>query len=622
MCGINGRTGNYPEIISRMNTSINHRGPDDSGVFCDEQASLGHLRLSIVDLSPAGHQPMGYSKTSGASSDTHLRETFHTSDKVIVFNGEIYNHLEIRKELETLGYVFSTHSDTEVILAAYCAWGEDCLHKFNGMWAFVIYDKTKNILFCSRDRFGVKPFYYAHTGNEFIFSSELKGVLQGFITKNVSQKDLSADALELYFSLGFIPAPYTIYNNISKLEAGHNVIFDIKTGLCETKQYYTLPQFTPEKNIDTLVTKGKELLKSASELRMRSDVPVGAFLSGGLDSSSVVATMTTLTDQTKLHTFSIGFEGLYDETSYIEEVKDKFKTIHHHQYFKEQNFKDLIDEFVEMYDEPYGSPSGFPTYEVSKLARSQVTVSLSGDGGDEVFAGYNSHYIGRKVDLLRKVPKPLLLLLTKLPIRKIQTAGRVALDDPALFRYYAQMRHGYTPELFKSWTKEKLQKSWELSGESVAEASRIFDALYFTLPDDFLMKVDRASMRHALEVRSPFMDYRFMEFAQTIPTKHKVSLLGNKQKLLLKKIAQGNVPQRIIDRTKQGFTPPIETWITGPEYQQTISEGLELLRTLLPDAHQHYQKNYIGKTDKYSRVYLIRLFLFTRWYQRWCPTTA
>jgi asparagine synthase (glutamine-hydrolysing) len=291
MCGINGFSSSNKQLIEEMNRRIKHRGPDDDGIYTDEKVSLGQVRLSIIDLSSAGHQPMSYE---------------HKGRKVyIVFNGEIYNFQDIRDDLEAKGYSFKSKTDTEVILASYLEYGTKCVEAFNGMWGFVIYDPEKNHLFCSRDRLGVKPLYYYWDQKSFIFSSELKGLLAHEHLKINQAENINHDAVDYFFSVGFVPSPTTIFKNVYKLEPRQNLLFNLKENSLSTEYYFDIPTFRPEYNHEALVKEGRELLCDAIRLRMIADVPVGAFLSGGLDSSAVVGLMQEHTDLSKLHTFSI-----------------------------------------------------------------------------------------------------------------------------------------------------------------------------------------------------------------------------------------------------------------------------------------------------------------------------
>jgi asparagine synthase (glutamine-hydrolysing) len=615
MCGIVGATSTSRENIHKMAFAIHHRGPDDKGVFVDNTIGLGHLRLSIVDLSPLGHQPMHY---------THKGRTV-----TIVFNGEIYNFQEVRTELEKIGYHFHSKSDTEVILAAYIAWGDHCVTRFNGMWAFAIYDPARKRVFCSRDRFGKKPFYYALVNGEFIFASELKGLIKdkrvGLANTSQRRARIDVEAVQLYFALGFIPSPWTIYLGVRKLEASHNLVFDLKMKTSHTEQYYEIPPYRPIPNKQELIREGRELLKDATRLRLIADVPVGAFLSGGLDSSAVVGSMHTLVDLKKLHTFSIGFEGKYDETPYITVVKDAFGTRHHHAYFGHKDFEQILPIYAQMYDEPFGDFSGFPTLAVSELARKYVTVALSGDGGDEIFGGYMTHVTGHRLELLKKIPAPLRALGAKMPTKKnlngfanpylLKKAFELTFEDPAAFYAKALVEDGIKPEVYTRWTMEKLRNCLHKSGGNLPEALRLYDLLYQTIPDHFLVKVDRASMHHALEVRSPFLDYRFVEFSQRIPAHWKVDSF--KTKKLMREIIKDIVPEEIVKRGKQGFTPPLAEWIHDKKYETVTSRGLEHLKTVDSSLATFFEKRVLLSRDALNTNYHLRLFLYGLWIGCW-----
>jgi len=621
MCGINGFNWKDEILISRMNSIIKHRGPDDSGSYSDKNMTLGHVRLSIVDLSKAGHNPVFYSKKNGACSDQHNKNLLKESNIGITFNGEIYNYLDLKKELKQKGYVFTTKTDTEVILASYIEWGTTCVNKFNGMWAFCIYNKKENILFCSRDRLGVKPFYYYHKDKEFVFSSELKGILAA--KKLNTKENISKEAVELYFSLGFIPSPLTIYSNCFKLEAGHNLIFDLTSKKLKTLQYYELPKYSPENNKKKLIQEGRRILYDATKLRMIADVPVGAFLSGGLDSSAVVGAMSKNTSLKNLHTFSIGFEGKYDESKYINLVKDYFKTKHHHYYFKEKDFEELIEQYSEIYDEPFADYSGFPTYKVSELAKKNVTVCLSGDGGDEIFGGYNSHKMGAQMELLLKSPKFIRTMISKIPAKKnlnklaslflLKEAAKLSLKDKNQFYSEALKEDKPYSKAFKKWTETKLKHSLNKGNNNLAESLRIYDLLFNTLSDNFLVKVDRASMQKALEVRSPFLDYRFIEFSQKIPTKWKTNT--TQTKILMREIIKGIVPEEILTRGKQGFEPPIDKWILNKKHLFHLNT--KQVQTISKEIQFKYDSKILQSNQKQNNIYKIRLFLFNKWCEKW-----
>lgn len=594
-----------------MNRATKHRGPDDEGIFTDLDVSLGLVRLSILDLSKAGKQPMIYK---------HKNKTV-----IIVFNGEIYNFLEIREKLEKKRYKFNSRTDTEVIVASYLEWGYDCVKYFNGMWAFVIYDPEKKIFFCSRDRLGQKPFYYFFDKKRFIFSSELKGILAHQDLSLNKKKNINKVAVNLYFTLGFIPSPYTIYNNTFKLEPRQNMVFDLTTKVIKKWYYYKIPKYKPINNPKKLIEEGRKLLKDAVRLRMIADVPVGALLSGGLDSSTTVGVMKELTSIKNLHTFSIGFEGKYDETPFINTVKEHFGTQHHHYYFTEHDFEELIETYSYIYDEPLGDYSGFPTYKISKIAREHITVALSGDGGDEIFAGYPEYIMGYRMDLLKKIPKFVRIILSKIPAKKnlngytslflLKKAFNVSLYDPTLFYAKALENEIAIPEICKKWTTEKLRFCVQQNGNSLAEILRLYDLLFNTLPDNFLAKVDRASMANALEVRSPFLDYRFIEFSQKIPTKWKVDLFRTKK--LMREITKNILPNEIVYRGKRGFVAPLQKWILDKKYEPFLKHSSKILKDLSPELYHFFIEKVLKENNKLYGLYKIRLFLFGKWVERW-----
>ncbi|AEF95792.1 asparagine synthase (glutamine-hydrolyzing) [Methanotorris igneus] len=622
MCGINGivRFDNeiLEEEIKRMNKAIKHRGPDDEGVYVNNFIGLGHVRLAILDLSEKGHQPMGLTKNGKI---IYRDEELDKAKYIIVYNGEVYNYKEL---IEKFNLKTETGTDTEVILKLYQKLGFDCVKEFNGMWAFVIYDREKNIIFASRDRLGVKPFYYYWDGEEFIFSSELKGILA---VKELNRKEnINKEAVQLYFALGFIPSPWTIYNKTFKLEAAHNLVLDLGKKEIKKWRYWELPKYNPIYDKKKLIEEGKKLLEDAVKIRLRSDVPVGAFLSGGLDSSTVVAVMSKFTDLKKLHTFSIGFEGKYDETPYIKIVVDYLRTQHHHYYFKEKDFEVLIDKYVWIYDEPFGDYSGFPTYKVSEMAKKYVTVVLSGDGGDEVFGGYKFHIISRRIEYLKKIPLFIRLMFLKIlnniSLKKnftlylIKEAIKLSLVSNE--KFYSELFDGdfIISNEGKIWIEKNLKYCLENTDNNLSESIRIFDLLFRTLSDNFLVKVDRASMANSLEVRSPFLDYRFAEFSQKIPTEWKVDFF--KTKKLMREIIKDILPDEIVNRGKGGFEPPLADWILKEEYLNEVYKNVVILKDIDESLYNFFkEKVFKNKENLLYRIYLIRLFIFIKWWKRW-----
>ncbi|VVB81093.1 Glutamine--fructose-6-phosphate aminotransferase [isomerizing] [uncultured archaeon] len=605
MCGITGFNWSDEKLLKKATSCLAHRGPDQEGHFSDKEVSLGHRRLSIIDLSEKGRQPM-------CNEDSSVW---------IVFNGEIYNFQDIRPLLEKK-HKFRSHSDTEVIIHAYEEWGVDCINRFNGMWAFCIYDKKAQKLVLSRDRPGKKPLYYYWDGEKFIFGSELKAILAHGI-----KKEINKDAIDFYLTTGFIPSPLSIYKNVFKVEPRQTIILDLKKKSLAKKYYYDIPKYQPVYDEQKLIEEARFLLKDATRLRLISDVPVGAFLSGGLDSSTVVSAMSESTDLQKLHTFSIGFEGTYDETKYVNIVKDYFKTIHHHEYFKKEDFEALLDKIYFFYDEPFGDYSNFPTFAVSRLAREYVTVSLSGDGGDEIFGGYSLHKIAAQMTALKLVPGFLRNLVYHImpnifsPMSfysKVREAFRLSLIPPENFIAEMGSEFVYRPEVFKKWSSEKMREVLDSCNNDFAEAMIRYDLFYNTLGDNFLTKVDRASMANALEVRNPFLDYRFVDLECRIPSNWKVTPF--KTKVLMRKVIKGLVPDEIVYRGKWGFMPPIDLWIREERYAKQTQQALELLhdKGVVNGIWYDFYKSKVFKEDNsvYNN-YRIRLFLLLKWFEHW-----
>jgi len=631
MCGINGFNFADPELIGKMNQVVSHRGSDDQGWYVGGGVSLGHVRLSIIDVGPAGHQPMFYDPVNGGFSSAHQAEIQADGALAIVFNGEIYNYRELRLELRRQGYVFSTQSDCEVILAAYREWGFDCVRHFNGMWAFAIHDPGRAIIFCSRDRLGVKPLYYYHHQGRFIFSSELKGILQhpGLVPNGAA--GLNQVAVDFYFSLGFIPAPLSIYHNVFKLEARQSLVFDLHQGRIDHLWYhYDFPEYVPEKRRKVLLDQGRQLLYDAVRLRLIADVPVGAFLSGGLDSSAVVSSMRDFTALDRLHTFSIGFEGKWDETRYINIAREAFGTIHHHRYFTEDDFHNLGDTWSHLYDEPFTDHSGFPTYVVSRMAREQVKVVLSGDGGDEIFGGYNRHRVAARLGLARRVIPEYLrrgafALIgrvkrdsdSSLP-GKARELFRLSLGSPEEYEASIYSDNRYLPVAVVEWYRERYREL--LARYPFEEAVIKFDLFFHTLSDRFLTKVDRASMGNALEVRSPFLDHRFIEFSARIPTVWKADALHTKG--LFREMIRDLVPVDIRRRRKQGFTPPIAWWLLRDrDTQKAISDSLEKLYrgALISEQCYRHNRRVLDHPCPETADQQLKIYFFARWAEYWRP---
>jgi len=593
MCGIAGfwrgsaykNTNWLEETASNMVNTLIQRGPDDSGTWVDSEVGLafGHRRLSIIDVSDAGHQPM-------ISEDGRY---------VITYNGEIYNFRELRRQLEKLGYQFRTRSDTEVMLVSFMEWGvNSSLDRFNGMFAFALWDRKNRYLWLARDRIGEKPLYYGMQNGTFFFSSELKAICAHpeFIPR------IDRDALVSYMRLSYIPAPHSIYKGVKKLLPGH--LLCLKSPVSEVdipKSYWSLEdayqigmrerfQGSEDEAADELELKLKKTVKS----RMVSDVPLGAFLSGGIDSSTVVALMQSQIDL-PVNTFTIGFqEQEFNEAVHAKKVAEYLGTNHTEMYLSPQEAMDVIPSLTAMYDEPFADSSQIPTHLISQLARQHVTVALSGDGGDELFAGYNRYIQAEKHwrfisaipiryrklfstsmmsirgDSIDKLYKRFEFLLPmglriSLPAEKYQKAAHVFSMSGINEVYKRLVSIIYRPERYLCLGTEPISllddlALWNNNTDFISDMQKL-DLLTY-LPDDLLAKVDRASMAVSLETRVPFLDHNIVEFVMSLPMEFK--LKNNKGKHLLRKVLYKYVPKEIMERPKMGFTIPIGEWLRGP----------------------------------------------------------
>lgn len=564
MCGIVGvlytdNTRVERSIIEKASEMLIKRGPDDSGIWTDENIGLGHRRLSIIDLTPAGHQPM----------------ISHNGRYAIVFNGEIYNFKELREQLDFGLSFWQSNSDTEVILAAYAKWGHLCVTRFHGMFAFAIWDRKEKILFAARDRMGVKPFYYHHSHNKFAFASRPRSIialLPGLST------EIDDQALRFYLEIGYVPAPFSIHKSIRKLPPAHYLLLN-KNGLT-IKHYWDFSSINSDISLlkrpeDDLLDELDEIVSRSVKSRMISDVPLGAFLSGGIDSSLITALMVRHSSH-PVKTFTIGFsEKRYDESSHAKAVADYLGTEHHCEYLSVNDLLQLMPTFHKEFDEPFFDSSAFPVMAVSRLARQHVTVSLSGDGADELFGGYHYYQLAERLSPFFHLPQMLrkfiASLLGILPQHRLKLlAGSISQNDPvASFAFSRSIAKDFNSVLLP----EILNKTIGIADLFMAAAKKFpveilpgeqgmrLDALY-TLPDDYLQKVDLASMSFSLESREPLLDQDIVEWAMKLPLRLK--LRGNINKYLLRKLAYRYVPSKILDRPKQGFSVPIDAWLRGP----------------------------------------------------------
>jgi asparagine synthase (glutamine-hydrolysing) len=568
MCGIVGKFNfrsldpvNAETLIS-MRDTLAHRGPDDAGLYVEGPIGLGHRRLSIIDLSSQGHQPM-------SACNGRLWVTF---------NGEIYNFQALQKDLVEKGYRFRSNCDTEVILYLYQEYGTDCLKYLRGMFAFAIWDQSLSTLFLARDRIGKKPLFYYFDGNSIIFASEMKAILQDPLVR----KEINYEAFADYFKYLYIPDPKTIYRNIYKLEPGHFLTCSRK-GLSKT-QYWDIS--FAAKTAANATEWSDNLLGVLSEsvrLRMISDVPLGAFLSGGIDSSGIVALMSRH-QEAPVTTCSIGFDDQdCDEIRFARQVAERFKT-DHFEFTVKGNAEDILDDLAYYFDEPFADQSAVPTYYVSKLARQKVKVALSGDGGDENFAGYEKYFLDDVENRIRRrIPRcirrpffPALsraLSVSSLGVMRRGSTLLRSLSHEADYGYYLTNSEFEDTRWQAMLTDALARKIGDYDPFSVTKyyyhradtddhLSRIlYTDLKTYLPGDILVKVDRMSMAHSLEVRAPILDHRVIEFAAGIPPGFKYN--RGEKKYILKRALRGILPEEILTRKKQGFSAPLSDWLRG-----------------------------------------------------------
>ena len=582
MCGIAGfvsretpnrlDTEGRAAVLDRMCRVIAHRGPDDQGTILMGGVALGMRRLSIIDLA-GGHQPIS-----------------NEDDTVtVVFNGEIYNFQELQPQLESRGHRFKTHSDTEAIVHAYEEYGEDCVNHLRGMFVFALWDARTHTLYAARDRAGKKPLYYTVTPQgTLVFGSELKSLLE----HPEVGRETSPDALDAYFTLGYVPDPLSIFSGVHKLPPGHYLTF--REGRVAVKPYW---DFTYEpaaaRREEDYLEELRALLDEAVRVRLVSDVPLGAFLSGGVDSSTVVGLMARHMGQ-PVKTFSIGFhEDSYDELKYARLTAERFGT-DHHEFIVTPEICDIVDELAWHFDEPFADSSAIPTYMVSKLAREHVTVALSGDGGDELFAGYTRYVVDRRRSGFARLPR-LLRRGVMQPLSQSLPHGawgrnylnNVALDP--LERYLDSVsvftglnkRSLYTGDFRRRLRNEDGVGAQFREYAACVKTGEPLDALLYVdsktyLPGDILTKVDRMSMAVSLEARTPLLDQKLIDFVTRIPAGLK--LRGLQTKHIFKRAVRGIVPDEILDRPKQGFGVPIQQWI-NEQLRGRIRETLTERRT-------------------------------------------
>ena len=624
ICGIYNLDGRLvdKEILRKMNHTLIHRGPDGEGYFVESNVGLGHRRLSIIDLE-GGKQPMG-------NEDGSIQ---------VVFNGEIYNFVEIKKDLEAKGYRFRTRSDTETIIYGYEEWGEDFVQKLRGMFAIALWDSKKQKILLIRDRIGKKPLYYYLGKDRILFASEIKALL---IDRSIP-KEIDPMALDSYLSFGYVPSPLSIFKAIRKLPPAHIAV--CRPGDFLVRQYWHLDMGSEafHKPEEDVLGELRSLFDEAVRVRLISDVPLGAFLSGGVDSSAVVASMAGLVGKEPLKTATIGFsEKKFDELEYARVVAKKYHT-DHSEFVVNTDALKVLDDIVWYLDEPFADASAIPTYYVSKMARQKVTVALSGDGGDETFAGYiNRYYMNRLEDSVRRKFPGFLKQNILGPMGEIYPKADFLPKPFRLKRFLSNLSNTFEQAYFRDMSfyflpemKKKLYQSdfkpmikdfnaFDILGDhfKINQNSDITTRVQYVdimtyLPEDILVKVDRMSMAHSLEVRAPILDHKLMEYVGSLPSTLK--LKGKESKYIFKKMLENRLPQNILYRKKRGFSIPLAVWLRG-ELKDFAEEALFSNKA---ESHSYFNPEYIkglwkrhlsGRQDYAYPLW--GLMMFELWQQR------
>ncbi|MHA1284703.1 MAG: asparagine synthase (glutamine-hydrolyzing) [Promethearchaeota archaeon] len=589
MCGIVGFNYSDKNLIKKLIKKISHRGPDDYGFIVDDEISLGHTRLSIIDLSEKGKQPI-------RNEDGSLW---------IVFNGEIYNYKLLRKILQHKGHKFYTNTDTEVIIHAYEEYGLESLKYFNGQFVFCIYDQNKKKLIITRDRFGIKPLYYIHYNNIFIFSSEIKAILSCNI-----KKEINKTALKEYFTFRYTLSPNTLFKNILKLNPGNYLEYNLKTNELLIKNYYKIKIDSSMSQFNKPLTKYLfNLIYNSVKLRMIADVPVGSFLSGGIDSSIITGMASRFNEE--LNTYSVGFENS-SELKYAKIVSDYFNTNHNELIIYDDDVLVNISKMIYHMEEPIGDPGFFPTFLISKLASKYNKVVLAGEGGDEIFGGYDKY----KIMLYGKYFSPIIPKFNYKNeiIKRVSNISKFN-DKKGYINIIQVFNQG---ELKEMAIESHLSVNFWLNKGDLYQKMQYFD-IHTLMPEDFFMKADKMSSAFGLEERVPYMDHRLVEFAINLPLKLKLNIWN--EKFILKKTFSNFLPKEIIKRRKRGYNVPIDHWFKNILHDRLIS----LLET---NKHNYYNKKYVYKLlnqikrtrDNYKRNFYLAqklwtIYVFEEWYK-------
>jgi asparagine synthase (glutamine-hydrolysing) len=597
MCGIYITNMPYKkEVVDKKLSSIEFRGPDNTGFLKVKDVTMGHLRLSVLDLDERSNQPMKF------------------EEYYIVYNGEIYNFLSIKDELTQLGYDFNTSSDTEVLLLAFKQWGADMLQKINGMFAFAIYDSSNQKIFCARDRLGVKPFYYYWKDGLFEICSQLRPLING-------NSRISDEAVSIYLDCGYVPSPFCIIEDIFKLPPGNFMEIDLKNGTKTLNEYWNLK---PVSIVDLSYEEAKnqlhDLLVDAVKIRLQSDVPLGSFLSGGID-SALISSIASKISKEPINTFTIGFEDPeFDESKVAGQFAKIIQSNHTETFCTPKEIMELISKLVQVYDEPFADSSALPSLLLNLVTKKYVTVALSGDGGDESFFGYNHFDSVAKFTKLNRIPKKIRYLLSKLSTFDLWGTEakhlKTILQVKSLSKFIYSIFIGYD-SLQKvrneSWLTE-YERYFSLSAHPIQKAADINIKLW--LENDSNVKVDRASMAYSVEVRSPFLDYRIIEFARTLPVRYRYQ--KGMRKKILRDLLKAYIPESIFTQPKKGFSVPLNKWIREDLRDDVLEELNDSFLKKVPNLNIEKFKSqldcHLEGTSDYS-FNIWKLYILSKWYK-------
>jgi asparagine synthase (glutamine-hydrolysing) len=617
MCGIAGVVHTAHEqsadrgLIERMTRAMAHRGPDAEGYFVRDHVAFGHRRLKIIDLE-GGVQPLWNEDGS----------------VVVVYNGEIFNFADVKLTLEAKGHTFRTHCDTEVIVHAYEEYGADCPKHFRGMFAFAVYDLRTRRVLLGRDRLGIKPLYYYVDNDKFLFASEVNALLRAL----PERPSVDRSQLDFYMSLGYVPGAETLFRGVRKLLPGHTLTLD--AGRCTIECYWQLADVPPlDISFDEAKERFEELLRESVRLRLMSDVPLGAFLSGGLDSSTIVACMSQAMSE-PVKTFSVGYadDPESSELEYARKVADHFQTDHHEYILGADDFFESLDLLLSHTEEPIVESAAVALYRLSKLAREHVTVILSGEGGDEILAGYPLYQIMPKVDrahkLIGRIPGPLMRLVARGLTNEKYLKYADWMSVPLAQRYWG-ISNDVTPQIKNRMYDDTLMRGpdrvreyFETLFNAMPNSSRLRRMTYVDLktwlPDDLLLKADKMTMAASLELRVPMLDHKLLEFATALPDDYRLN--GSQGKYLMKKVMEAHLPQEIIYRKKRGFPVPVARWFRGELYERTA----EVLLDTKTASRRYFAPAYVegvlkrhreGREDLSRRIF--SLLALETWHRRY-----